>query len=754
MNSLPPATQQWVWPRWFEYRTEGALEARPVNRSRRNWTRVGVLGPGPASAVDERGLVSPDGLEWCLDWWVGAGDRWRFPSRENAVRQSLFGEAPIVQTSMRIPRGDAIELVYEVAGAHGLPELVIEVTNSSPMPFALAICLRPFTLESLGALEELRIEGERVLVDGAPRLVLPSVPRQCLMSNLAGGDVAERLIGAVEPTDSDSALWCPDAGATAALVWPLASGTSLAVNCLLGPQDEAAPGVVGGASSASPARISSHAGSLADSVARSWAIHLRRRPRIELPPGPLAAAMGAARAHLASMLPDGSRPRDEEALVVSAIASAGFEQEAGSVLEEWSAELRSPSAAGDTLSAAATIWALCRFYSLAGDRAVSREQLLVLGETAEQLAFTRRRERLPETGRASWRSRRAGTAGAAGTEVALVSLWCAAAWQSAAGLLARSGEAGAAVALWRWAGAEIAGLSDRGALEDRSEGTSEAKAGGVSGFEAALLLGCSVLGVLTPGDRLAEAADKALRRSIRPAPGGLAVVVGDELGGASPYLTALAVGARAMRWQELQIAGPVPGVPGAGGLDRLTPAGVLGGLVAAASPTWTWPDRSEAGSGAGIAGQGHSALATAGFWWAATSLLAHLGPEPSVLPEQPGLPESPPRLGRRGRLAAEPRGKHAGADLILFSWVPPWWFGHGVEVDGLMLAGSEVSFALRWHGERPALLWQMRGGPQRTVRAPGLDPGWSSDHFEGEALLAPLERPSSAAAEGPGRRPV
>jgi hypothetical protein len=45
-----------------------------------------------------------------------------------------------------------------------------------------------------------------------------------------------------------------------------------------------------------------------------------------------------------------------------------------------------------------------------------------------------------------------------------------------------------------------------------------------------------------------------------------------------------------------------------------------------------------------------------------------------------------------------------------------------------------VSFAVRWHGERPALLWTAPPGVR--LRAPGLDPEWASEVASGEALLA------------------
>jgi hypothetical protein len=45
-----------------------------------------------------------------------------------------------------------------------------------------------------------------------------------------------------------------------------------------------------------------------------------------------------------------------------------------------------------------------------------------------------------------------------------------------------------------------------------------------------------------------------------------------------------------------------------------------------------------------------------------------------------------------------------------------------------------LSYAVRWHGARPALLWEAPPGVR--LRAPGLDPTWSSETTRGDALLA------------------
>jgi hypothetical protein len=71
--------------------------------------------------------------------------------------------------------------------------------------------------------------------------------------------------------------------------------------------------------------------------------------------------------------------------------------------------------------------------------------------------------------------------------------------------------------------------------------------------------------------------------------------------------------------------------------------------------------------------------------------------------------------------------------VILLNDLPPSWRGHPIEVHDAPTRAGPVSYAVRWHGTRPALLWN--GPPGIRLRAPGLDPEWTSDAAEGEALL-------------------
>ena len=67
--------------------------------------------------------------------------------------------------------------------------------------------------------------------------------------------------------------------------------------------------------------------------------------------------------------------------------------------------------------------------------------------------------------------------------------------------------------------------------------------------------------------------------------------------------------------------------------------------------------------------------------------------------------------------------------------LPDAWRGRELDVHDAPTRRGSVSYAVRWHGRRPALLWDVPAGVE--LRAPGLDPEWSTTEARGEALLAP-----------------
>jgi hypothetical protein len=94
----------------------------------------------------------------------------------------------------------------------------------------------------------------------------------------------------------------------------------------------------------------------------------------------------------------------------------------------------------------------------------------------------------------------------------------------------------------------------------------------------------------------------------------------------------------------------------------------------------------------------------------------------------------PPRIADGvGLLVWLERTIATGADLFP-AGIPADWLGTNFEVYGVPTGpSSSVSFALRWHGERPAVLWECTGEPF-TLTASLVAPDWSSAERTGETL--------------------
>ena len=66
--------------------------------------------------------------------------------------------------------------------------------------------------------------------------------------------------------------------------------------------------------------------------------------------------------------------------------------------------------------------------------------------------------------------------------------------------------------------------------------------------------------------------------------------------------------------------------------------------------------------------------------------------------------------------------------------LPPAWLGESIEAHGVPTGpSSTVSLAVRWHGARPAALWEQHGAPVRLT-SPVLAPTWNSIEPSGETL--------------------
>jgi len=116
------------------------------------------------------------------------------------------------------------------------------------------------------------------------------------------------------------------------------------------------------------------------------------------------------------------------------------------------------------------------------------------------------------------------------------------------------------------------------------------------------------------------------------------------------------------------------------------------------------------------------------------------------------LPDTAPD-GVRGLAWAERRLVASGE--LFPAGIPPAWWGQQFEVHALPAGpASTISFAIRWHGARPAILWETTG-EQVTLTAPSIAPAWSTSDRSGEALWpAPIDADAVLAASSASASPT
>ncbi|QXC62872.1 hypothetical protein KSP35_08855 [Aquihabitans sp. G128] len=349
----------WVLPR-------GLAEGAPPR-----WTLIGTVASPTATAVDPTGLVVGEG--WSLDWWVGADDRWHLPPQEAAVRQQLVDEAPVVETLVRIPGGDAVHRAYGFRSPRPIGDewVGVEVENATAVPFAVALVLRPLVADAVGAASRITIEpteggtgrdvAHLVRIDGRPVLVVPRKPNHLAVGSHELGDVAAVVTSGAAGTELVAAD-CPDGLATLALIYPLPHTAVLRV---------AVPvGEVGTDPVPYPAVLPDAA-----TVASGWEVH-RRGPRFEIPERRLALATERARAqiHLAhdgtAVRRDGHRMPDLEPgateVLLGAFDLLDRPADVGTVVARWIERLVDPTPEVDALALAviARHWRLHRIDAL------------------------------------------------------------------------------------------------------------------------------------------------------------------------------------------------------------------------------------------------------------------------------------------------------------------------------------------------------------------------------------------------------
>jgi hypothetical protein len=701
----------WVWPYWLERQLDPQSPAfiprghLPVlsNVTTRNWTAVGTIGSSWEGVVDGRGLVTPWFDGWSLDWWIGAEDRWHFASREAAVRQGLVGDAPVVETRMRVPGGDAVHRTYAVGG-HEL--MVVEVENQTPTPFAVALAVRPYNPEGLAVIERIALHGDAVTVDGRPAMLFRRRPARMAGSTFEHGDSAALVTSGRAGTELPDPLRCEVGLAQAAFIFPVPHGTSVQVALPLEPvrrtrrrglarrRVERMPEL--------PAELAP-----ATAVARGWERHVERGMRVQLPEGQLARAVEANRRYLL-LFHDGAEITPgpytyhrfwfrDAAFMVAALDRWGFHDEAGEVIEHYPDRQRADgfffSQRQEWDANGCALWSMAEHWRLTGSLdAVDVDAVSRGVRWIERKRHSKRRRRdealrglLP--------------AGVSAEHLGPFDyfywddFWAVRGLLDGAALLQAGGAARAAERAATWAAEMRADLEASLSMVAERLGSLVMPAGPRRRIDPGTigsLVACWPLGLMGADDpRIVATADVIRDRFCVDA----AFFQGISHTGLGTYLT-------------LQLAFVELEAGDRRAIDRLQ------WMAAAASPTYAWPEAIHPQLGTGCMGDGHHG-------WAAADFLS---------------------LVRQVLVREVPDG------LALCSLLPDGWAGQGFEVSGAPTHHGVLSYAVRWHGDRPALLWELepRGPGPVTLTAPGLDPTWSTTELRGEALLAaPVLTPGS-----------
>lgn len=702
-----PLGVDWVRPFWLKRQSDptspafvpAAILAHLSNVTARDWTTIGNLGSSARVVVDPRGLVSPAAGAWSLDWWIGAEDRWHVPADSANVRQVLLGDSPVIETRMRVPGGDIIHRTYAMkatAADGGGDWTIVEIENDSAVPVALALAVRPYDVEGLSTVESITLDGTTVLVDGQPALALPRVPNEAASSTYADGDCATTVFAGAATT-TFAAVTCPDGLAQAAFLYPLPHHAVLSVAMPMTAPTRSRRGRASVDSVAFPQSVPT-----ADQVANGWSTQSDRGLRIVLPDERLQSAVDANRRFLllaqnGADVDPGARTAPgfsfrDAASMVAALDLYGFHAEAAEVLGAYperqsnGAFVSSPDDAGAN---GAALWTMTHHFDLAGDAELLADLVPSIAAGVQWIQSNR-----PKDGVRAPRGLTERLAGGRGTDPRADAVrfddefWSVAGLRDGARALRAAGEDEAA----QQADGFLASATDavRLAMAQTAarQGTAAVPSTPVQRFDGDAV---GSLAAVWPLD-LMPVHDDAMVATLAQVQE--AYTLDDAVvAGATPT----GLGTR----QTLQVAH----VELAAGDRRAL--GRLDWMLANATPTWTWPEVIHPRSAGGVVGAGHDGVAAAQF----LSLVRHL-------------------------LVRE-----TATGLALLTMVPTRWYGQGIEVHDAPTRFGLVSFALRWHGERPALLWELEphdadAAAVVTITCPGIDPAWQSNDLRGDALLA------------------
>jgi hypothetical protein len=688
----------WVWPYWVTRQLDPRLPSfiprghLPFlsNVTCRNWTMIGRPGSRWEAIVDPTGLVTPWFDGWSLDWWVRDGDGWRFPSHGENVQQRLLGSRPIVETTLYLEEGDVVHRTYVDVTGDGEELVVAELENRGAQPRDVAFALRPYNPEGLAVVESVVVDGPVVHVDGNAALFLPAAPARTLISTFRRGDTA-RLLSAEGGDPATGEVHGDPAGmAQAAFVYPLAPGQTVSTATPLAPPRTRRKQRV--RRSSQPVRVTLHT---AEAVARQWDGELRRGMQVELPDERLQEAVDVNRAYML-LFCDGDEitpgPHTyhrfwfrDAAYQLGALDRWGFHDEAARILESFPRRQRRDgffySQWREWDSNGAAIFAVAEHERLTGRRGLSAESLDAVRRGAAWIeAQCGERADTPVEARGLF------PPGISAEHLGPYdfyywdNFWGMRGLLDAAELLRAAGDDGAAhydAAARRLHEAIVASLE----LVARRIGRRLIPAGPTRAVDAAMigsLSACYPLRLLDCQDELISGTLERLRSDFCL---GEAFFQGISHTGLGTYLTLQLAFVELERgerrsWKRLRW------------------------LLDAATPTYTWPEAIHPRLGGGCIGDGHHG-------WAAADFLSFV----------------------RNVLVREDAG-----GLALLTILPPEWEGQRIAVRDAPTHAGRISFELTWPGGRPVLEWHCEA-PDVRLRAPGLDPTWSTTERSGRSAL-------------------
>jgi hypothetical protein len=697
----------WRWPYWMRRQ----LDPRDVsfvprghlpfltNVTYRNWTMVGGLGSPWEAIVDPRGLVTPWFDGWSLDWGHVEEGRWVHPADPSEVRQQLELLPPVVRTELPIPGGILIHRAY------GLSEpseaVVVELENASDRTVDAGLVLRPHNPEGLAVVERVELRSEEVLVDGHPAVALPRRPDRVALSGFSGPDAVDAVLDGTAP--GADAVEDPVGLGQAAFVYVL--GPRERIRCALyrEPQDGDRR------RSRRHPRIDAVDLPGPETEAPAWEAALGRGMRVRLPDPELQRAVEANLA-FGLLLHDGDSITPgpftyhrfwfrDAAFQLAALDRWGFHGEAGQVIDSFPDRQRGDgffySQWREWDSNGAALWTIAEHHRLARDHDLLAR---VAPSMRRGVAWIQR----------ALRRHAAAAPDAEGLLPPGVSaehfgpfdyyywddFWAWRGLLDAARIFLELGDV-------RWArhAADVAEGLQKAVLRSITDAALRVRrpvipAGPTRGIDAAMvgsLAACSPLELFSPGDPLIEGTLRELDRRF---------CVGEALfhnishTGLGTYLTMQLAHVELERgdlrgWRRLRW------------------------LLDAASPTFAWPEAIHPQTGGGCMGDGHHG-------WAAADFLIFV----------------------RNLLVRDLRDGSVG----VLSLLPDEWRGSEVVVEDAPTRRGRLSYRLTWTEEGSSSLeWELEG--DATLRAPGVDPGWSTDEPRGRVTL-PIRADGRAAALG------